>query len=79
MEGDWTDVRPFDPRLGASMYLDPGNAKLVHPFAFQLINLRLSAGHLVLFPSFLQHEVAPYAGTRERITVAFNVAFRAGQ
>lgn len=72
-------LRFFDPRIGASMYLDPGNAKLVHPFAFHMINLRLKAGQLVLFPSFLQHEVAPFAGRDERITVAFNVAFKAGR
>ena len=72
-------LRFFDPRAGASMYLDPGNASLVHPFSFNMINLRLKAGQLVLFPSFLQHEVAPFAGRDERITVAFNVAFRAGQ
>ena len=61
------------------MYLDPGNSRLAGPFAFQLLNLRLSAGQLVLFPSYLQHEVAPFAGDDERITVAFNVAFRAGR
>jgi uncharacterized protein (TIGR02466 family) len=72
-------LRFFDPRAGASMYLDPGNSQLVHPFAFQTINLRFVAGQLVLFPSFLQHEVAPFVGRDERITVAFNVAFRAGR
>ena len=72
-------LRFFDPRIGASMYLDPGNTHLVHPFAFQLINLRLAAGQLILFPSYLQHEVAPFVGRDDRITVAFNVSFKAGQ
>lgn len=72
-------LRFFDPRIGASMYLDPANSNLVSTFAFQMMNLRLTAGTLVLFPSYLQHEVAPFMGDDERITVAFNVAFRAGR
>jgi len=72
-------LRFFDPRVGASMYVDPGNNKLALPFGFHLINLKFRPGQLVLFPSYLQHEVAPYMGQRPRITVAFNVAFRVGR
>lgn len=72
-------LRFFDPRVTANMYLDPGNANLVRPFGSHLINIRFRAGQLVLFPSFLQHEVAPFMGSDVRITVAFNVAFRGGR
>ena len=37
---------------------------------------RLRAGQLVLFPSWFNHEVLPYRGQGERITVAFNCWFR---
>ena len=69
-------LRFFDPRVGAAMFLDPANSKLARPFGFHIINHRFQAGQLVLFPSYLQHEVAPYMGRSERITVAFNVTFR---
>lgn len=32
------------------------------------------AGMLVLFPAWLQHQVRPYSGTRERISIAFNLS-----
>ena len=35
------------------------------------------AGQLVIFPSWLMHEVLPYLGERERIVVAFNAWIRA--
>lgn len=72
-------LRFFDPRVGSSMYLDPSNSKLVQPYGFHIINIKFRPGQLVLFPSYLLHEVAPYMGRRPRITVAFNVAFRAGR
>lgn len=30
-------------------------------------------GRMVMFPSWLKHSVRPYRGTRERISVAFNI------
>jgi uncharacterized protein (TIGR02466 family) len=35
--------------------------------------IRPRAGLLVLFPSWLQHQVRTYRGTRERISIAFNL------
>ena len=32
------------------------------------------AGRLVLFPSWLLHQVRPYRGTAERISIAFNLS-----
>lgn len=69
-------LRFLEARSTASMYLDPGNAHLQPPYAFGEIAFLLQPGQLLLFPSYLIHEVAPYYGRRERITVAFNAWVR---
>lgn len=69
-------LRFLDARGSAGMYVDPGNAHLDRPFGFGALAYFLTAGKLVLFPSHLAHEVAPYFGQRERITVAFNAWIR---
>ncbi len=33
-------------------------------------------GDLLVFPSYVQHEVTPYFGEQPRITVAANCSFR---
>ena len=65
-------LRLFDPRQGADSYADPANAQLRAIFAVRRIELRLSPGALVIFPSYLFHEVAPFYGRDRRITVATN-------
>ena len=65
-------LRFMEARPTAGMYLDPGNAYLKLPYAFGDIPYSLPAGALVLFPSYLHHEVTPFWGQDERITVAFN-------
>ena len=81
--GDTSSDRPnsgalrfFEARSTASMYLDPGNADMRSPFGFGDIAFNFQPGQLLLFPSYLLHEVAPYCGKRERITVAFNAWVR---
>ena len=69
-------LRFMESRSTASMYLDPGNAQLRAPFGFGDLAFDLKPGQLLLFPSYLLHEVAPYHGERERITVAFNAWVR---
>jgi uncharacterized protein (TIGR02466 family) len=69
-------LRFLEARTTASMYLDPGNSHLQTPFVFGDIAYPMTAGQLLLFPSYLLHEVAPYYGQRERITVAFNAWVR---
>ncbi|MDW8478679.1 MAG: putative 2OG-Fe(II) oxygenase [Xanthomonadales bacterium] len=66
----------INPNQCAAMFADPGNARMRPPFAIAPLKLRLRAGELVLFPSWLLHEVLPYEGDSERITVAFNARFR---
>ncbi len=65
-------LRFADPRSYGTMYMDPGNSHLRDPFAFGSLNFRFRAGQFILFPSYLMHEVAPFFGSDERITVAFN-------
>lgn len=69
-------LRFLDARPSSSMYLDPGNMQMRRPFGHGSINYRLAAGQLIIFPSHLMHEVAPYHGKSERITVASNFWFQ---
>jgi uncharacterized protein (TIGR02466 family) len=69
-------LRFSEARTTAGMYLDPGNAHWQPPYGMGDIAFNLRAGQLLLFPSYLMHEVAPYYGQRERITVAFNAWVR---
>lgn len=68
-------LRFFDPRQGANAYLDPANVNLLAPFALGSREFRLAAGDLVVFPSYLFHEVTPFYGPDMRITVATNCWF----
>ena len=72
---DSGSLRFFDPRHGADAYLDPANARLRPEFALRTLDLRLSAGQLVVFPSYVFHEVLPFYGPDLRITVATNCWF----
>lgn len=65
-------LRFLDSRTMLNNYIDMGNAYLKDPYQVADIAYNLRAGTLLLFPSYLVHEVAPYFGQRERITVAFN-------
>jgi len=65
-----------NPTLTATMHLDPGNAGYSGAFASGLRSLRMEPGQLVLFPSWVLHEVTPFEGEGERVTVAFNCWFR---
>ncbi|MEI8297866.1 MAG: putative 2OG-Fe(II) oxygenase [Pseudomonadota bacterium] len=68
-------LRFFDPRQGAQAYTDPANARLHPPFALRPLELRLTEGQVVVFPSYLFHEVTPFYGKDLRITVATNCWF----
>jgi uncharacterized protein (TIGR02466 family) len=64
-----------NPSATNSMYLDPGNARIVSPFDYGTRNIQMEPGQLVLFPSWVLHDVKPFEGEGERITVAFNCWF----
>ena len=68
-------LRFLDHRPGSNMFMDPANVRLRVPFNFGHYSMRLSAGQLVLFPSYLVHEVATFMGHDTRITVASNCWF----
>ena len=70
-------LRLFDTRTGADAFLDPANQRLRRPFVVSDLDLQLQAGQLVVFPSYLFHEVTPYYGSDTRITVASNCWFTA--
>ncbi len=68
-------LRFHSPHHYSNMFLDSGNHRFQAPYHHGTWNVRLQAGQLVLFPSWLQHEVLPFYGTDERITIAFNCWF----
>ena len=70
-------LRLFDTRTGADAFLDLANQRLRQPFVVGDIELQLQPGQLVVFPSYLFHEVTPYYGSDTRITVASNCWFTA--
>lgn len=71
--GQLSFVNPF---ILSSMFMDAGNARLKQPFANGNLGFSLIPGQLVLFPSWLLHEVKPFYGSGERVTVAFNCWFQ---
>jgi uncharacterized protein (TIGR02466 family) len=68
-------LRFFDPRRGADAYSDPANEHMRPLFAHRSLEFRLAAGQVIIFPSYLFHEVAPFYGRDTRITVATNCWF----
>jgi putative 2-oxoglutarate-Fe(II)-dependent oxygenase superfamily protein len=68
-------LRFLDTRGGAGAYLDVANRRLRPAFALQCRQIRLEEGQVIVFPSFVFHEVAPFYGRDTRITVATNCWF----
>jgi uncharacterized protein (TIGR02466 family) len=80
--GETPDDRPEsgvlrfqNPHFYSNVFLDAGNARLRPPYHHGSWSFRLQPGQLVLFPSWVPHEVLPFYGSDERITVAFNCWF----
>ena len=66
----------FNPSVIGSMYLDVSTANIKDPFSYNIRHLRLEPGQLVIFPSWVLHDVKPFEGEGERITVSFNTWFK---
>jgi uncharacterized protein (TIGR02466 family) len=66
----------LNPNQLANMYVDPANNHVRPPYGMGSKRVQFKAGQLVLFPSWVNHEVLPFYGEGERITVAFNCWFR---
>ena len=65
----------INPTITSVMHMDAGVARMRLPYANQVASLSLLAGQLVIFPSWVLHEVTPFIGEGERITIAFNCWF----
>jgi len=68
-------LRLFDPRMAAGAYQDPANARLHAAFGLRSLDLNLEEGQIIVFPSYIFHEVTPFYGSDTRITVATNCWF----
>jgi uncharacterized protein (TIGR02466 family) len=64
-----------NPMIMSAMHMDAGIANMKLPYAYHVANLSLEPGQLVMFPSWVLHDVKPYEGDGERITIAFNCWF----
>ncbi|MGD8977380.1 MAG: putative 2OG-Fe(II) oxygenase [Gammaproteobacteria bacterium] len=65
-------VRFHDPRFCSWYHSEAGNLGLRMPYQHGGYDVSHRAGTLVMFPSFMMHEIFPYQGERPRIVVAFN-------
>ncbi len=75
--GDSGVTRFFHPQTAASTYLDAGNINMVSAqFGTGHKVFKLQAGQILIFPSWIYHEVSPYQGNSERIIVAANFWFK---
>lgn len=63
------------PAVTSALYLDAGNSHIRGAFAPHIRHVRLEPGTLVMFPSWVLHDVKPFEGEGARITVAFNCWF----
>jgi hypothetical protein len=68
-------LRLLDTRPGADAYLDAANRRMRSPYALKAREIRLEEGQVIVFPSYVYHEVTPFYGHDARITVATNCWF----
>jgi uncharacterized protein (TIGR02466 family) len=64
-----------NPMIMNAMYMDAAVAKMPLPYGYQVANVSLEPGQLVMFPSWVLHDVKPFEGEGERVTIAFNCWF----
>ena len=64
------------PHISTTSFIDKSCSNLSGQFSRGNKVFHLEDGQLVLFPSWLLHEVKPYFGDSERVTVAFNCWFK---
>jgi hypothetical protein len=64
-----------NPMIANAMHVDAGVAGMPLPFGPQTAGFSLESGQLVIFPSWVLHDVKPFEGEGERITIAFNCWF----
>jgi len=64
-----------NPMITSAMHMDAGIANMQLPYGYRVANIQLESGQLVIFPSWVLHDVKPFQGRGERITIAFNCWF----
>lgn len=81
--GDGPQPRPdsgllsfVNPAATAAMFIDLSLTNIKQPFDTMVREFKLAPGDLVIFPSWLLHQVTPHHGPSERITAAFNAWFK---
>jgi uncharacterized protein (TIGR02466 family) len=65
----------LNPSVIGSMYLDASTTNIQGVYSTHIRNIRLEPGQLIIFPSWLLHDVKPFEGEGERLTVSFNTWF----
>lgn len=66
----------INPFAMNTMFLDMAVVRMAGGYNYGPREIKLMAGQLLLFPSWLLHEVRPYTANGERVTIAFNVKFK---
>jgi uncharacterized protein (TIGR02466 family) len=65
----------INPTITSTMHMDAGIMNIQLPYGPQIASVALEPGQLVIFPSWVLHDVKPFEGQGERITIAFNCWF----
>lgn len=65
----------LNPTIMNAMHMDAGISSMRLPYGHHVAHFRLEPGQLVIFPSWVLHDVKPFEGEGERITIAFNCWF----
>jgi len=66
----------INPFAMNTMFIDMAVVRMGGGYNYGPREIRLTAGQLLLFPSWLLHEVRPYTADGERVTIAFNTKFK---
>jgi len=64
-----------NPAVAAAMYVDVATVNVKGAYGDHIRAMQMEPGQLVLFPSWVMHDVKPFEGEGERITIAFNCWF----
>jgi uncharacterized protein (TIGR02466 family) len=65
----------MNPAVASAMYMDAATLNLRGAYGYNIRHIALEPGQLVIFPSWILHDVKPFEGEGDRITVAFNCWF----
>lgn len=65
-------IQFYDPRAGANMHQDSSNMYLKREYNTNGVAYQPRSGLMLIFPSYLHHEVLPYLGDKPRINIAAN-------